>query len=296
MHCSFPPSGTRVDLAVSGGADSVGLTLLALAHGLRPTIHHVDHHLRATSGDDAALVAALAKNLSLPFELHDVVVDPGGNLEARARAARRAVLPHKVFTGHTMDDQAETIVLNMMRGAALDGLAPMVHDPTKPLVGVRRSAVLAIVRDSSQPFVIDSSNSDQTLRRNRVRLTTLPALNEVAERDLVPVLARQAALIGDELAWLNDRSAPDALRPVSEPDCRELLQWPTARLRRWLRVVLASPDDGDGSHPPSLDEINRVISVVSGEVVATELSGHRRVARRDQRLRLENTQPLRSTR
>ena len=66
--------------------------------------------------------------------LYDVQVEPGANFEARARAERRRVLPAGSLTGHTMDDLAETVLLNMMRGAGLDGLSPMVNDPTKPLV------------------------------------------------------------------------------------------------------------------------------------------------------------------
>ena len=74
---------------------------------------------------------------------------------------------------------------------------------------------------------------------------------------------------------------------LSDADCRELRAWPRARLRRWLREWLRGPDRGDGSHPPSADEVERAIDVVVGDVVATELSGGRRLSRRGQRLSLE---------
>ncbi len=146
VDCDFPAPGTAVALAVSGGADSVGLLLLALESGLEVSVHHVDHHVRASSGEDARHVERLCAERSVPCFLHDVEVASGPNFEARARAQRRAVLPAGVFTGHTMDDLAETVLLNILRGAGVDGLSPMVDDATKPLRGVRRSALRAFVR------------------------------------------------------------------------------------------------------------------------------------------------------
>jgi tRNA(Ile)-lysidine synthase len=285
-RCAFPASGTPVDLAVSGGADSTAMALLAHEAGLVATIHHVDHHLRATSGEDADAVARLAKALGFECVVHDVAVEPGGNLESRARAARRGVLPHGAMTAHTMDDLAETILINTMRGAGLDGLAPMMDDPTKPLVAVRRRELLEVVTSSAQPYCVDESNADTTLLRNKVRLEILPELSAAAGRDLVPVLARQARLIADELAWLDEVVSVDLSRGLDEVDCRELREWPVARQRRWLRAHLRSSDLGDGSHPPSADEVERALAVVRGEVVATELSGGRRLARSGQFLSL----------
>ena len=284
-RCEFPPTGTSVDLAISGGADSVGLALLASYAGLNAHLHYVDHHLRAGSGRDGELVRALADFLGFTVSVHEVDVAPGGNLEARARAARRAVLPERTMTGHTMDDLAETVILNMLRGAGLDGLSPMVGDPTKPILALRRAEVLELVRAAERPYVIDETNADVTWLRNRVRHETLPTLNRTASRDLVPLLARQANLIYEERQWLDRLSEQDAARPLQELDCRELRQWPLARLRRWLRVRLRGHDDE--AHPPSADEIERVIAVVRGEIVATEITGGRRVARHEQHLRLE---------
>lgn len=279
--CRFGDPGRDVALAVSGGADSVGMTLLALEAGLRPTLHHVDHHLRADSGRDAQVVRDLGGVLGVPVVVHDVTVAPGPNLEARARAARRGALPRGAMTGHTMDDLAETVLLNMMRGAGVDGLSPLVGDPTKPLLALRRAEVRAYVEASGHAFVVDATNADLSLRRNRVRHETLPALCAAAERDLVPVLARQASLLADERAWL-DALAHDETS-LHDADCRELATWPVARLRRWVRTRL-STCDGVDVHPPSADEVERVIDVIAGRAVATEVSGGRRVARRDQRL------------
>lgn len=286
-ECHFPARATVVDLAVSGGPDSLGLLLLALEAGLVVTAHHVDHHARPTSSDDAAHVQTICEDLGVEFVRHDVVVTPGPNFESRARSARRRVMPHTVMTGHTMDDLVETILLNMLRGAGLDGLTPMIGEPTKPLRDVRRNDLHFYVSLSGVQPLYDESNENMDFRRNRVRHELVAVLDEVAGRDVVPILARQAALMFEERAWLSEMSAPDLALRLIDADCRELASWPNARLRRWLRAQLTHFDRGDGTHPPSADEVQRAIAVVRGEAVATELSGGRRLSRRAQRLTLE---------
>ncbi len=292
-ECRFPAPGATVDLAVSGGPDSLGLMLLALANGLVVHVHHVDHHARPSSGADAAFVVALCDGLGVAITRHDVEVAPGPNFEARARAARRAVLPGAVMTGHTMDDLVETVLLNMLRGAGIDGLSPMLDDPTKPLVGLRRQRLHEFVVASGWTACHDESNDDAAFARNRVRHELLPLLDDIARRDVVVVLARQARVTRDERAWLDELGREDASLALDDADCRALRDWPVARLRRWLRATLASGDDGDGRHPPSSHELERALGVVRGEVVATELSGGRRLARRDQHLTLTERSPLR---
>jgi len=283
--CAFPAAEGVVALAVSGGPDSVGMALLAHAAGLSLHLHHVNHHLRADSDLDAELVVALAASLGVPVSVHDVQLEAGGNVESRARAARRAVLPADALTGHTMDDLAETVLLNLLWGAGLDGLSPMTRDTTKPLLQLRRAELRAYVEASGQPFIEDPTNRDETLRRNAVRHRIIPALAEIGERDIVPIVARQAWLVAEERAWLDEIVAADVALELHEIDCRELQTWPAARLRRFLRAKLTSADP-DGTHAPSLDEVERVLKVVRGEVVATEISGGRRVARKDQFLYL----------
>ncbi len=290
--CRFPAPGTPVDLAVSGGPDSLGLALLAREAGLLVHLHHVDHHARPTSGADAAFVVELAERWGVPVSVHDVRVGPGANFEARARAARRAALPVGVMTGHTLDDLAETVLLNLLRGAGLDGISPMVGDESKPLLYLRRGEVAAVVEAAGLQARRDETNADARYRRNRVRAEVLPLLNDVAQRDVAVLLARLAHLAGEERAWLGALTAEDARLGLGEADCRELATWPVARLRRWLRVVLAR-EEPDGVHPPSAEEVERATRVVLGEVVATELSGARRLSRRRQGLSLRETTPLR---
>lgn len=285
--CHFAASGTSVDLAVSGGPDSLGLLLLAIARGLVVRVHHVDHHARSGSGADATFVRSICEQLDVPCDVHDVNVQTGANFEARARAARRGALPAGVLTGHTMDDLAETILLNMLRGAGVDGMSPMVGDPTKPLRDVRRAPLHEFVAASGFEARHDETNDSADFLRNRVRHELLPLMDAMANRDPVPVLARQAALMFDERTWLDALSRDDQALDLTSADCRSLRDWPVARLRRWLRVQLRAADLGDGEHPPSASEIDRAVQVVLGESVATELSGGRRLARREQHLTLE---------
>lgn len=286
--CTFAPASSAVDLAVSGGPDSMGLLLLALRADLRVTVHHVDHHARDGSDADADFVGEYCARSDLAFVRHDVRVEPGANFEARARAARRRALPAGVLTGHTMDDLAETMVLNLLRGAGVDGLSPMVGDPTKPLAGLRRADLHDFVAASGILARHDPTNDSSDFRRNRVRHELLAMMNDVAQRDVVVILARSARVIRDEREWLDAIAAPDYARDLTSIDCRELMTWPAARLRRWLRFHLVDEDDLGERHPPSADEVDRATHVVYGRARATELPGGRRLTRREQHLRLES--------
>jgi len=282
-QASFPEPGTSVELAVSGGPDSLGLLLLALEHGLMVHVAHVDHHARPTSTEEANHLREICEKLNVPIVIYDVEVELGPNFEERARLERRRVLSQDALTGHTMDDVAETIVLNMLRGAGTTGLSPMISDPTKPLAGVRRADLHAFVAESGFEPIHDPSNDDKTFRRNHVRHELLPLMNQVAQRDVVPILYRQATVLFDEREWLESLFPEDQELALEAADCRELRGWPVARLRRWLRIQLTTGDPFN-KVPPTLDEIDRVIAVVQGEVTATEVSGGRRIARKDQAL------------
>lgn len=273
-RCSFPPAGNTIFCAVSGGADSLALLVLAAAAGCEVTALHVDHGLRADSADEAAVVAEAAARYGATFRSVPVQIGAGGNLEARARAARRAVLPAGVATGHTADDHAETILLNLLRGAGLDGLAGIRAGPSKPILALRRSETRALCSTEGLVPVQDPSNSDPAFRRNRVRHELLPLLDDIAQRDMVPVLVRQAALLRDEADLIDDLSSD-----IDSADAGALADAPPALARRALRALL-----GDGDHPPSSAAVERVMAVARGEVTACELEGGRRVSRSQGRL------------
>ncbi|HLT70598.1 MAG TPA: tRNA lysidine(34) synthetase TilS [Acidimicrobiales bacterium] len=281
-RCDFPPPGTAVTCAVSGGADSLALLVLAVHAGCRVTAVHVDHGLRPGSAAEADVVRRAAERFGAAFRSESVRVPPGPNLEARARAARYAVLPPDVLTGHTADDQAETVLLNLLRGAALDGLAGM--DPARrPLRRLRRAEARALCDALGLTPVVDHTNVDPAFRRNRVRHELLPLLDDIAGRDVVPVIARQADLLRDDAALLDELAG--ALDPR---DARALAAAPAPLARRAVRRWLREAGPGGGErHPPDAAATERVLAVARGEAVACELAGGWRVARTRGRLRLE---------
>jgi tRNA(Ile)-lysidine synthase len=275
-RCTFPPPGTEVACAVSGGADSLALLVLATAAGCRATAVHVDHCLRPGSGGEADVVRAAAERFGAAFTAVTAAVEPGPNVEARARAARMAALPAGALTGHTADDQAETVLLNLLRGAGLQGLAGMGPD-RHPILGLRRSETAALCASLGLRPVVDPSNADPGLRRNRVRAEVIPLLADVAGRDVVPVLARTARLLRDDGAWLAAQAAV-----VDPTDARSLAAAPLplarAAVRQWLR------QDGGERHPPDAAAVDRVLAVARGDARAADVGGGRRVARSGGRL------------
>jgi tRNA(Ile)-lysidine synthase len=279
----FPPPGAALDVAVSGGRDSLALLALGVAAGCEVTAYHVDHGLRPGSAEEAGVVAAAAARLGAAFVSLTAPCEPGPNLEARARTARFAVLPAGAATGHTADDQAETVLLNLLRGAGLDGLSGMRPGPRHPILELRRAEAAQFVDSLDFEVVADPSNSDPAYRRNRVRLELLPLLEEISARDLVPLLCRQAAILSDE------RDLLDHLATAVDPeDIAALSGAPLPLQRRALRRWLTR--DSSGGYPPDAAALERVLEVARGDVIACELPGGRRVRRSHGRLQL--TSPL----
>ena len=252
---------------------------LAVEAGCWVTAVHVDHGLRAGSAAEADLVRSAAIACGVKFRSLRVDVGEGPNLEARARGARYAVLPADVLVGHTADDQAETVLINLLRGAGVGGLAGMRRDARRPLLDLRRHETHALCAELGWPLVDDEMNRDPRYQRVRVRHEVLPLLADIASRDVVEVLARQSALAADVVAVLDQLAtaldATDALAFRAAPAA--LARW---SLREWLRRETGA------EHPPSAAALDRVMAVVRGEVTATEIEGGWRVARSQQRLSL----------
>lgn len=277
-RCRFP-SSVHVTCAVSGGADSLALLALAVASGKRVTAVHVDHGLRPGSHREAELVRDAAAHVGAEFECRTVNVGAGPNVEARARAARYAVLPPDVLTGHTADDQAETVLVNLLRGAGIDGLRGMREfgGPSgsvgHPLLALRRRETEAVCADLGWTPLHDPSNDDDGLLRNRIRHTVLPLLAEVAGRDLTPILTRQAALLADDADFLDSLAAG-----IDPTDAKALAMAPDVLARRAVRNWLGRV------HPPDAASVERVLAVARGEAVACELPGGIRIQRTNQRI------------
>ena len=274
-RCIFPLPNTHVDCAVSGGADSVALLVLACAANLNVTAWHVDHGLRENSPTESELVAQLATQLGAQFESRTVSVEQGANTEARAREARYGVLPQGVMTGHTADDQAETILINLLRGSGTRGLAGMQPTSQRPLLNIRRSETHALCSALRISVFNDPSNDDERFQRNRIRHEVLPLLESLAKRDLVPVLTRQADLLRDDDDLLNELAS--ALDPT---DALALAVAPIALSRRVIRSWLTNPLVPDSA------TVERVLEVARGNTLACDIGLGRHVRRSQQRLRI----------
>jgi tRNA(Ile)-lysidine synthase len=279
-RCAFPPKGEPLACAVSGGADSLALLALAVAAGCDATAYHVDHGIRPGSAAEAAVVRAAAERLGAGFVGLRVEVAPGPNLEARAREARFAVLPPDVATGHTAEDQAETVLMNLLRGAGADGLSGMRLGRRHPILGLRRAETARLVESLGLEVVDDPSNTDASYRRNRIRAQVLPLLADVAGRDVVAVIARQAEHIADDVAQLDDLAAG-----IDATSAAELTQAPVALARRAIRMWLK--ERSTPPYPPDAATVERVLAVARGDAVACEVSGGRRLRRSHGRLVLD---------
>ncbi|HUF24444.1 MAG TPA: tRNA lysidine(34) synthetase TilS [Vicinamibacterales bacterium] len=267
-HDLIPP-GTRVLAAVSGGADSVALALtlarLAPGHGFAlAAIAHLHHGLRGPEADeDQRFVEALAARLGVPCltAREDVAAraaEAGESIETAARRLRYAFLDaaasearaDRIATGHTADDQAETVVMRLMRGAGLHGLSairPRNGRVIRPLIEARRSAIEAFLRESGERWRDDASNADIAVARNRVRHEALPALKAIAGDGVVDALARTASLIqddADELDRLAAELSAAAVLPDGALDMAVLAAASPALARRVIRAALEQAADG----------------------------------------------------
>lgn len=272
-RCTFPLSGVA---AVSGGADSTAMLLLAVEAGCDVRVMHVDHGLREESARDVEHVAELASRLGVPFRSARVDLAPGPNLEARARDARRAVVGADAMTGHTADDRAETLLLQLMRGAGSTGLSSLRPGPAKPILGLRRHETRAVCEAAGVTWLEDPTNAEPVFRRNRIRAEVLPLLDDVAERDVARLLGRAAQLLEDD-----DRLLEELALAVDPTDAPALVAAPLPLARRAVRRWL---DDG---YPPDLATVERVLAVARGEARATDAGRGRRVRRSSGRLHLD---------
>jgi tRNA(Ile)-lysidine synthase len=175
------------------------MALLHVLAGLRSKMafglfaHGVDHGLRPEGAAELDRVDEFARTLDVPFARSTLRIAPGGNLQARARAARWTALgaasarvgADRIATGHHADDRAETLIMRLLRGTTARGLAvlpPRDGDRIRPMVHARRSDVEAHVARHRVPFCVDPSNADPRFLRARVRHEVLPALERLGPR------------------------------------------------------------------------------------------------------------------
>lgn len=219
------PSGGLVLAACSGGADSVallaGLAWEAPRAGVRAGVVHVDHGLATGSAAVATSVLQLGRDLGVNVaENVAIVVDAAAGMgpEAAARKARYAALAQTValtqaslvLLGHTVDDQAETVLLGLARGSGARSLAgmPAQRDVfARPLLGLRRADTEQCCKALGLSVWDDPSNADQAFARNRVRAVVLPALERELGPGIAAALARSAELLRDDADALDAAAA-----------------------------------------------------------------------------------------
>ncbi|TMA53895.1 MAG: tRNA lysidine(34) synthetase TilS [Deltaproteobacteria bacterium] len=263
--------------AVSGGPDSTallaGLAALAPARGFRVTAAYVDHGLRGTEGAaECARVAALAGQLGVPFVSRTVAVPPGTGREARARHARYAALADmaaevgagRIATGHTQDDQAETLVFRLLRGAGRRGLGGMRSARGRlfrPMLDITRTDVRRFLADRGLGFAVDRTNADLALARNRIRRLVLPFLAAEFNPRLGASLATLALRLRDEDDFLAAAAAARAAGLASGDRLHvDVAAEPPALARRIVRAWL----ERGTRRNPSAPHVERVLALAAG--------------------------------
>ena len=283
------PPGVRVLVACSGGADSVALSDLLCALAPRcpwsvAGLVHVNHRLRGAAADeDEEFCRELAGALEVPIIVERV------DVAARARADRISVeaaghrIRYEVFQGaveagvadriataHTRDDQAETVLLRLLRGAGPAGLAgirPRAGAVVRPLLDVRRSELRDYLRARSLSHREDPSNRDPRMTRNRIRHTLLPLLAAEFSPAIAGVLARDAAIARADADWIEGVVNEAAARIVRyeeervDVDAARLAAEPPALARRVARRAL----ERAGSRRVGFDHVERFLRLAGGD-------------------------------
>ncbi len=279
------PQDGLILCALSGGPDSVALLHFLKDRGFLVAAAHFDHHLRPTSGRDAAFVQELCRDWGVPVYLGggDVAAMPG-NTEENARRARYAFLERAaeelgaacVATAHNANDNLETVLLHLTRGCGLQGLCgirPRLGKVVRPMLQTPRAAVEAYLRDRGLPYVTDETNADDSYARNRIRHQVVPVLEGLNPR-VVEAAARMTGYLRADQERLGPREGPrteETLPPlefqtVAVPGVAETPLWTLETARRvcpegpptadafYLRAVpelaLRSRRSGDYLRPP----------------------------------------------
>lgn len=253
-------------VAVSGGSDSVALLHALVATCLMPiTVVHVNHKLRGEESDeDEAFVIELADTFGVPISLNSLPIPEGTNIESTARDLRYAWFRDLavanncgwIATGHTADDQVETVLHRIIRGTGLVGLVGMGDqravgfNPTvlllRPLLNLRRQELVEYLHNLNQPFRTDSSNANPQFTRNRIRNEVLPLLREINPRvdEALLRLARQA---NEREAWISSQVTALLSKAVKPPagdvyilDAEPLEQAESLLVREMFRTVWQS--------------------------------------------------------
>jgi tRNA(Ile)-lysidine synthase len=254
----------KVLVGVSGGPDSTALLhiLLALAprYHLKLAVAHLHHGLRADAADsDAAFVREMAHRMNLPIHEEKAIIQrDDGSIEEQAREARygffrRVMAAHghtKIALGHQKNDNAEAVLMHLMRGSGIRGLGgiPPVRDGwvVRPLIDLERVEILAWLKKKTIGYVVDATNTDLSFERNRVRHRLIPMLAREFNPNIVDTLHRTADLCREEDAWLTRQLQPLLDKAVTfadddrlQVDLPVISDTPLAAQRRLMREAIA---------------------------------------------------------
>jgi len=267
----------RVVLAYSGGLDSAALlwALCNLHPHRRPVVEAicVDHGLRADSGEHARRAIEVARSMGVDGRVLQVACEGEGGVEAAARKARYAALARvaegrPILTAHTADDQAETVLYRLAKGAGLRGLGGIRPEARieggrvlRPFLGVRRSALEEVVGHAKIPVVEDATNHSRRYVRNRIRMDVLPAL-EAAVPGARGALARAARLAQHDEDYLSRRAArwSQRLRRGDGWDARGLARLPRALASRVVRDAVVAAR----GRPPTARQVEQILELLPG--------------------------------
>jgi tRNA(Ile)-lysidine synthase len=297
------PAGTRLLIGLSGGSDSVALVLLLQELAQQDNFEvvalaHLNHRLRCTAARDEQFCRELAKSVGLPIAIESIDVASYAqtqrlSVEDSARRLRydfldraaESVSADRIAVGHTRDDQAETFLLKLIRGAGLTGLGgiyPRRGRVVRPLLDVGRADLRRYLESRGQPWVDDETNDDLSNPRNRVRHKVLPEL-EIVGSASGAAIARAAAIIREDGQWLDELGERrfDALVTRSntglEVDVSGLMAEP-APIRR--RIVLTALRLAAPNREIGLDHVELALEVAAGETAGVDVPGTRVELRR----------------
>jgi tRNA(Ile)-lysidine synthase len=297
-HTLLPP-GSRVLVGLSGGSDSVALTRLLLdlaAHGEFTVagVAHLNHGLRASAARDESFCREFAQRLGLPLvvesaAVRDYAAAESLSIEDAARRLRYAFLERaatgmgadRIAVGHTQDDQAETFLLKLMRGAGLRGLGgiyPQRGAVIRPLLDVTHDELRAYLRSRAETWVEDETNDDLENPRNRIRHRVLPELDRAAEGSTRGAISRAAALIREDGQWL-DALGEERFLTLAHPteaglelDVRTLAETPPPLLRR---VLLRAMRAAGGTREIGLEHVEAVAALLNAGQGGVDVPGTR---------------------
>lgn len=288
--------GQSVLVACSGGPDSIcmlhALFRVRRLFRIKLAVFHFDHRLRPGSGDDAAYVRRQAARLALPFFLRaaEDSPGPGQSIEAWARLARYAALTSVATEttadvaalGHTLDDQAETVLLGLVRGGGIDAVAgmppagklpPLGITAIRPLIETTREEVLSFCRGLRVRPREDPTNRDRRFLRNRIRKEALPFLERTLDRNLKATLVRTAEHVRADAAYLEALASEASRKTVLvgddeiRLDARALSATPPVMAARIVRQALrlaGAALGGEWEHEVSSAHVRAILDLVEG--------------------------------